>query len=70
MSSIAFIGLGNRGGPRDKNLLQAGGSVTALDVSEQALGEVVAAGATAAAAGTGATTGVKEVWSARPAADG
>ena len=67
MSSIAFIGLGNMGGPIAKNLLKAGWSVTAFDLSEQALAEVVAAGATAAASATSATSGVDVVFSMLPA---
>ena len=63
MSSIAFIGLGNMGGPMAKNLLKAGWSVTAFDLSEQALAEVVAAGATAAASATSATSDVDVVFS-------
>jgi 3-hydroxyisobutyrate dehydrogenase-like beta-hydroxyacid dehydrogenase len=62
MSSIAFIGLGNMGGPMAKNLLKAGWSVTAFDLSEQALAEVVAAGATAAASATSATSDVDVVF--------
>ena len=67
MSSIAFIGLGNMGGPMAKNLLKAGWSVTAFDLSEQALAEVVAAGATAAASATSATSDVDVVFSMLPA---
>ena len=67
MSSIAFIGLGNMGGPMAKNLLKAGWSVTAFDLSEQALAEVAAAGATAAASATSATSGVDVVFSMLPA---
>jgi len=48
MPTVAFIGLGNMGAPMAKNLLKADWAVTAFDLSESALGDVVAAGALAA----------------------
>jgi 3-hydroxyisobutyrate dehydrogenase len=45
MMSVGFIGVGNMGGPMARNLLKAGVSVTAFDVSPAALRPVVAAGA-------------------------
>ncbi|MEC7568956.1 MAG: NAD(P)-binding domain-containing protein, partial [Pseudomonadota bacterium] len=45
MPTVAFIGLGNMGGPMAKNLLKADWAVTAFDLSESALSDVVAAGA-------------------------
>ncbi len=45
MTNIAFIGVGNMGGPMARNLLRAGNSVTAFDVSAAVLGPVVEAGA-------------------------
>ena len=48
MPTVAFIGLGNMGGPMAKNLLKADWAVTAFDLSESALSDVVAAGAVAA----------------------
>jgi 3-hydroxyisobutyrate dehydrogenase len=45
MMAVAFIGVGNMGGPMARNLLKAGVSVTAFDVSPAALKPVVAAGA-------------------------
>lgn len=45
---IAFIGLGNMGGPMAKNLLQQGYRVTVFDLSETAKQQLVSAGATAA----------------------
>jgi 3-hydroxyisobutyrate dehydrogenase len=45
MISVAFIGVGHMGGPMARNLLKAGVSVTAFDVSPAALKPVVAAGA-------------------------
>ena len=54
MPTVAFIGLGNMGGPMAKNLLKADWAVTAFDLSESALSDVVAAGAV----GTGGECGV------------
>jgi 3-hydroxyisobutyrate dehydrogenase len=45
MTGIAFIGLGNMGGPMARNLLRAGHSVTAFDVSPAVLEPVLQAGA-------------------------
>ena len=39
MSQIAFIGLGNMGGPMAKNLLKAGHNITVFDLSADALKE-------------------------------
>ena len=49
MSDIGFIGVGNMGAPMVKNLVAAGHSVTAFDLSAAARGQAAAAGATAAA---------------------
>lgn len=46
MTNIAFIGLGNMGGPMAKNLLAAGHTLNIFDLSEAALNDVAAAGAT------------------------
>ena len=46
MSKIAFIGLGNMGGPMVANLLKAGHHVTGYDVSAAATHAAAAAGAT------------------------
>jgi 3-hydroxyisobutyrate dehydrogenase len=48
MTTIAFIGTGNMGGPMARNLLKAGLAVTAFDVVAESLAGVVAAGAAAA----------------------
>jgi len=48
MTSIAFIGLGNMGGPMARNLLKAGHTVAAFDLSATVLAPVVSAGAKAA----------------------
>jgi len=45
MSSIAFIGLGNMGGPMARNLLRAQAQVHAFDVSAAAINPIVDAGA-------------------------
>lgn len=44
MSKIAFIGLGNMGGPMALNLVRAGHDVRAFDLSEDAKAPVIAAG--------------------------
>ena len=67
MPSIAFIGLGNMGGPMAKNLLRAGWAVSAFDLSEAALADVVTAGATAAGSAVNAASGADVVFSMLPA---
>lgn len=67
MPRIAFIGLGNMGGPMAKNLLKAGWSVSAFDLSEAALADVVAAGASAAVSAVNAASGADVVFSMLPA---
>ncbi len=49
MTTIAFIGVGNMGGPMARNLVKAGEGVTAFDLSAAVLEPVVAAGAAKAA---------------------
>jgi 3-hydroxyisobutyrate dehydrogenase len=49
MTTVAFIGVGNMGGPMARNLLKAGAQLRAFDVSPAALKPVTAAGAKAAA---------------------
>ena len=44
MTKIAFIGLGNMGGPMAANLLKAGHLVTAFDLVQVALDEFVKLG--------------------------
>jgi 3-hydroxyisobutyrate dehydrogenase len=46
--NIAFIGLGNMGGPMARNLLKAGHALTVFDVVQRNVDLLVAAGATAA----------------------
>ena len=49
MASIAFIGLGNMGGPMALNLLRAGHTLHVFDLSASAVQTLVDAGAHAAA---------------------
>jgi len=49
MTNIAFIGVGNMGGPMARNLLKAEHALTAFDLSAQVLEPVVKAGASKAA---------------------
>src|SRR5262249_56891032 len=49
MTNIAFIGVGNMGGPMARNLLKAGEGVSAFDLSASVLEPVIAAGAVKAA---------------------
>lgn len=57
MKTVAFIGLGNMGGPMACNLAKAGFNVRAFDLSAEALNNVAQAGAYAA---TDAADAVKE----------
>lgn len=47
MANVAFIGLGNMGGPMAINLVKAGHQVNVFDLSEQAVASVIAEGALA-----------------------
>lgn len=67
MSRIAFIGLGNMGGPMAANLLTAGHEVRVFDLAPAALEAAVAAGATAAADAATAVADAKVVISMLPA---
>ncbi|MEE4361280.1 MAG: 3-hydroxyisobutyrate dehydrogenase [Pseudomonadales bacterium] len=49
MTRIAFVGLGNMGGPMARNLVRAGHAVTAFDLSADALAQARADGASVAA---------------------
>ena len=48
MANVAFIGLGNMGGPMAKNLVKAGHAVTVFDLVPEACAELKAAGASVA----------------------
>lgn len=67
MSVIAFIGVGNMGGPMAKNLLKAGHTVRAFDLSADLLANVASAGAAKAASVKDAVTDADVVVSMLPA---
>lgn len=67
MAQVAFIGLGNMGGPMAINLVKAGHSVTAFDLSVGALAQVKAAGAAVATSAAEAVKGAQFVISMLPA---
>ena len=67
MSMIAFIGVGNMGGPMARNLLKAQEQVRAFDVSPAALKPVVAAGAKEANTALDAVKGADVVITMLPA---
>ena len=64
---IAFIGLGNMGGPMAINLIKAGHSVKAFDLSQEAVAKVVAEGGQAAASAQDAVQGAEAVVTMLPA---
>lgn len=64
---IAFIGLGNMGAPMAINLVKAGHSVKAFDLSAPALAKVQAEGGQAAASAEEAVKGAEVVISMLPA---
>lgn len=55
MTVIGFIGVGNMGGPMAANLIKAGMTVKAFDLSQEAVDKAVADGATAVASAAEAT---------------
>jgi 3-hydroxyisobutyrate dehydrogenase len=67
MATIAFIGLGNMGGPMARNLVKAGHRVVAFDVTRAALEAARAAGIGAAASAAEAAAGVDAVITMLPA---
>ncbi len=67
MATIAFIGLGNMGGPMARNLLKAGHAVQAFDLSEAACAAAREAGATIAAGPGAAAAGAEVVITMLPA---
>ena len=64
---IAFIGLGNMGGPMAINLVKAGHSVKAFDLSQDAVAKVVAEGGQAAASAQDAVQGAEAIVTMLPA---
>lgn len=67
MSQIAFIGLGNMGGPMAQNLLKTGHSVTVFDLSPAAIQTLADAGASVAASAKDAVSNAEIVISMLPA---
>lgn len=67
MTNIAFIGLGNMGGPMAKNLLAAGHTLHIFDLSEVALKDVATAGATVAGSAVDACKTAEVVITMLPA---
>lgn len=67
MTQIAFIGLGNMGGPMAQNLLKAGHRLTAFDLSPAAIQTLADAGANIAASAREAVSNADIVISMLPA---
>ena len=67
MTNIAFLGVGNMGGPMARNLIKAGHAITAFDVSASALAPIVQAGAKGAAGARDAVLGADAVVTMLPA---
>ena len=67
MPCIAFVGLGNMGGPMARNLITAGHSVTVFDLSAPAMADVAAAGAQSASSALAAAQGADAVITMLPA---
>ncbi len=67
MATVAFIGLGNMGGPMAKNLVAAGHSVTVFDLVPEACAELKAAGASVAETTEAAVLGAEYVITMLPA---
>ena len=64
---IAFIGLGNMGAPMAINLVKAGHSVKAFDLSQDAIAKVVAAGGHVATSAQDAVQGAEAIVTMLPA---
>jgi len=67
MAKVAFIGLGNMGGPMAINLVKAGHDVTVFDLSKQALAQVVSEGAHSSSSAAVCVAGAEFVISMLPA---
>ncbi len=67
MATIAFIGLGNMGGPMARNLLKAGHEVVGFDPAPAALDAFAAAGGRKAASASDAAGGADAVVTMLPA---
>ncbi|MBB5211050.1 3-hydroxyisobutyrate dehydrogenase [Microbulbifer hydrolyticus] len=69
MESVAFIGLGNMGGPMAANLVEKGFTVTAFDLSAPVLESAVAAGCNKADSAHAAIEGADAVVSMLPSGE-
>jgi len=67
MTKIAFIGLGNMGGPMAANLVKAGQAVVAFDLVEASRNQAKSDGADLAASAAAAVTGAEVVVTMLPA---
>ena len=67
MASVAFVGLGNMGGPMAANLLKAGHSLAVFDLSAEATAPLAEQGAIVADSALAAATGKDYVISMLPA---
>lgn len=67
MSHVAFIGLGNMGSGMSANLVKAGRSLKAFDLSEAALAKAVASGSTAAVSVADAVKSAEAIITMLPA---
>src|SRR6202000_3571182 len=67
MATIAFIGLGNMGGPMAANLVKAGHKVVAFDLVEAARNQAKADGAAIAESAAGSVKGADVVVTMLPA---
>ncbi|MCJ8296085.1 MAG: 3-hydroxyisobutyrate dehydrogenase [Colwellia sp.] len=67
MANIAFIGLGNMGGPMAINLVKAGHQVCVFDLSAEAVAHVVEAGASTKTSAIACVQGAQFVISMLPA---
>jgi 3-hydroxyisobutyrate dehydrogenase len=67
MAKIAFIGLGNMGGPMAINLVTAGHEVCVFDLSEQAVANVVEKGASTQAKASDCVKGAEYIITMLPA---
>lgn len=67
MATVAFIGLGNMGGPMAKNLVAAGHAVTVFDLMPQACAELKEVGAAVAPTTESAVEGAEYVITMLPA---
>ncbi|MGL4901353.1 MAG: NAD(P)-binding domain-containing protein, partial [Shewanella sp.] len=67
MSTVAFIGLGNMGGPMAANLIKAGMTVRVFDLVPAAMQALAAQGALASSTACGAAAGANVVITMLPA---